>query len=155
MKIRPSSRLLIGILVVSLFTGVFSLTYPSIKTKLVPAFASWLIFVLAAIELRKELRIKDEAKDTTDQNADSEQEVRSEGTMWKTLLPFGWIVGFLLGVYLVGFLITIPLFILSYLKTYAHGWLISIALAAVATGLIYAVFEVALQVRLFPGVIFY
>ena len=43
---------------------------------------------------------------------------------------FGWIIGLILGIWLLGFFVTVPLFIFFYLKLEAkEGWLLSLALA--------------------------
>ena len=52
---RASSYLLIIIIIVSLVFGGVSLTYGSLKMKLLPTIVSSLIFVLAVVELTREI----------------------------------------------------------------------------------------------------
>jgi len=153
MKLRSSSYLLIGILAFTLFLGAFSLTYPSIKTKLLPAIVSGLVFILAAIELRKEILAGRQAEGETGPEAKkAEAGARSERRRY--VLAFGWMAGLLCVILLVGFLAGIPLFLFSFLKSHGHGWLMSVALAAVMLMFVYFVFAFALEVDLFEGLIF-
>ncbi len=153
MKLRASSYVLIGIMVIGLFFGSIALTYPSIRTFLFPAAIGFLVFVLAGIELIKDLRkaaIIDQSKGQEVGSSLGGENVKPI----KYFAQFGWMLGLLLGIYLVGFLISVPLFILTYLKVNKRGWLASIVGAAITTLIIYLVFVVVLQVILFPGVLF-
>ena len=72
--------------------------------------------------------------------------VRQEWTM------FGWLVGFVLGVILLGFLVAAPILLFSYLRFRAKApyWLAGL-IAAGGLALIYGVFQYTLQVELFEG----
>jgi hypothetical protein len=65
----------------------------------------------------------------------------------------GWIVGCALGIYLVGFLISVPLFLVGYLKKAGRGWIAGIIIAAITTTFLYAVFEVGLGIKLYRGLL--
>ena len=67
---------------------------------------------------------------------------------------FAWLVGLFLAVYLAGFLVAIPLFILSYMKTHGAKWHVAIIFAILVTAIVYGVFEVALKVYLYEGLLF-
>jgi len=153
MKIKPSTYFLIAVIAVALFLGIYSLTYSSMKLKLLPAIISGLVFVLSVIELRKELITGQQAKGETEPEAEKTG-VGASSELRGYTLGFAWILGFLLGIYFIGFLISIPLFIFSYLKLHGKNWLISVTLAAGAIVLIYLVFVVALKLNLFPGIVF-
>ncbi|MFC1971630.1 tripartite tricarboxylate transporter TctB family protein [Chloroflexota bacterium] len=155
-RLRQSSYVLIAIIIVALFFGYFSLTFHSMKGALFPGVISILVFILAAIELVRDLTVK--GKDEANQEVEGEVGVlpgdRGNVPLRRYFITFGWMAGLLLGIYLVGFLISIPLFIFPYLKLHGRGWLLSLALAAIATAVIFLVFVAALQVDLFPGKFF-
>lgn len=60
----------------------------------------------------------------------------------RTLRAMGWILGFVFGIWLLGFLVAIPLFVLLYLKMEAGaGTSVAIILALVTELFIWAVFD--------------
>ena len=153
MKLRPSSYVLIGIIVIALFFGILALTYTSLKTSLFPAGVCGLIIILAGLELRKELRDKRASQEAMEEDT-SELEITAKAELPGYIRTFGWMVGLVAGIFLVGFLISIPIFMFSFMMVHKRGWLKSVGFAALFTGLVYILFTVALQVSLFPGIIF-
>jgi hypothetical protein len=68
----------------------------------------------------------------------------------RTINIFSWILGFFVGIYLLGFAITIPLLVFTYLKFQSgEKWLLSIILTAGAWLVFYTLF-VKLLVLPFP-----
>lgn len=65
---------------------------------------------------------------------------------WGAVEIWGWIVGFIILIQLIGFLSAIPVFVFSYTKAYGGGWLLSSLLASFAWAFVYAVFEKVLHV---------
>lgn len=160
-NLKPSVYALIAIMVVALFFGGVSLTYSDIKLSLLPILVCGLIFVLAAIELMRDLKkgkeedkgLKEKDKGLIEQTAEeAETAVRSQKRLY--ILTLAWMAGLILAIYIVGFLVSIPLFIGSFLKTHGCGWFKSITLAVVTTAIFYGVFVVMLEVPLFMGVLF-
>jgi hypothetical protein len=161
MTMKPSSYLLVIIIIVAAIFGGVSLTYTSFKMKLLPAIMSGLIFVLAVIELTRET--------LDNRRGTKENQPKAEGSSDVTLneavgsenaddvrgdmVGFAWLIGMIIAVYLVGFLISIPLFILIYLKIHGVNWLKSAIMAAAAVIFTYLVFVKVMQVELFPGII--
>ena len=76
--------------------------------------------------------------------------------LWKKLLAaFGWTVGTLFAIYLLGFHIAISLFGVLFLRF--HGgvrWLMSVVLTAILYGSVYLFFDVLLAVELYEGILF-
>ena len=70
---------------------------------------------------------------------------QSEGR-WGALEIWSWILGFFAAVHIIGFLAAVPLFVVSYVKGYGGGWLLSAALGAVTWGFVYFLFNVLLHV---------
>jgi hypothetical protein len=59
----------------------------------------------------------------------------------RTINIFSWIVGFFLGIWLLGFVITIPLLVFTYLKLQSgESWVLSAALTAAAWLVFYGLF---------------
>jgi Tripartite tricarboxylate transporter TctB family len=72
----------------------------------------------------------------------------------RTINIFSWIFGFFLGIWLLGFVITIPLLVFSYLKLYSgERWGLSIILTAVAWLAFYALFVRLLHLPFPEGLI--
>ncbi|MFC1945490.1 tripartite tricarboxylate transporter TctB family protein [Chloroflexota bacterium] len=65
-----------------------------------------------------------------------------------------WLVGFWAAIYIVGFIVAIPSFILAYMKTRGVSWLTSIISAVVITGIVYAVFIQLFNIHLYEGLIY-
>lgn len=153
MKIKPSSYFLIVLLVIAIVALVYGLTFPTMKAKLVPIVLSGIILVLASIELVRELRAGVKAQPKT--KAESEKaEAVTKGELPRYLVGLGWMAALAAGIYLVGFLIAVPLFVVAYLKLNSRRWLISIGMAAAMAIFIYGIFIVVLRVDLYPGLVF-
>ena len=58
-----------------------------------------------------------------------------------------WLIGILPVVYLCGYLVGIPLYLLAYLRAHGEGWLLSLAISLAMLALIYFVF---LKILLVP-----
>jgi hypothetical protein len=72
----------------------------------------------------------------------------------RTINIFSWIFGFFLGIWLLGFVITIPLLVFSYLKLYSgERWGLSIILTVVAWLGFYALFVRLLHLPFPEGLI--
>ena len=69
-------------------------------------------------------------------------------------ITLGWIVGFLISIFLLGFLVAIPIFAFLYLKLHGESWRLSIGLSVLAVGIIYCGFVMALKVSLYKGFLF-
>ncbi len=143
MKIKPSSYVPIFLLLVMLYVLIESLGFEYSDAKVLPLIICSAIFVLAAVQLGKELWSKE-----TKPQAEARSGFRPLG------LALGWVVGFSLGIYLLGFYIAIPLFVFFYLKMHKRGWLKGTGFAAIVTAFIYGVFEVGFKFHLYGGVFF-
>jgi uncharacterized membrane protein len=153
MKMRGDSYLLIGIMTFALAFGLMSLTYPDLKTKLVPATVSVIVFVLAGIQLGKELSQKEQPDKESKTNVIDETLPVSVFGWREDLVAFAWMLGFTGAIYLVGFHFSTLLLILSFMKLNRLGWLKSIFTAVLTTATIYVVFVAVLQADLYTGVI--
>jgi len=152
MKIRGVSYFYILIIVIMLLVMGLSLRMPYFESKLIPLVVSGLIFILAAIALRRQILIENKLRTTIKEyeaeNGESNiQEVRGY------LIGVAWVAGFILAVYLVGFIIAIPLLILTYMRSHGIGWPSTVIFAVLLPVIVYFLFEVTMGVELHLGLL--
>ncbi len=137
-----SAALLLFLLVIDLY----SLTYP-LEARLFP----WVIGIPATIMMvfltLKEFRL---ARKTAGEVSHTQE----RGNYRAYALITAWMVGFLIMIYVLGFVIGIPLFVFLYLKTHKLSWLKSLSLAVGLIIAIYGIFSLGMDLRLYPGLIF-
>ena len=133
---------------------IMSLRLERFDSKLVPLIMSSSVFILAVIGLGREMLAKDKSAATSAKDETiGVEDVEKEGI--REYLPIGaWLAGFTLAIYLLGFLISIPVFVLAYMKSHGVRWLVAIVSAILTGALIYGVFELVLIVTLYRGLLF-
>lgn len=152
MKLTPISYVYIGIMAFALFFGIYATTYPTIKTTGLPLVVSGFIFLLALISLIKEFKTEQQKK--TDKTATSNDgETISFAGFVGYIKGFSWMAGYILAIYILGFIPSTALFMFSYLKSNEKGWFFSAALAILGTGAIYFTFVIFFHVPLSEGVL--
>ncbi|MBI4524729.1 MAG: tripartite tricarboxylate transporter TctB family protein [Deltaproteobacteria bacterium] len=73
----------------------------------------------------------------------------------RTIAAFSWIIGFFGGIWLLGFSVSIPLFLFLYIKVYSgEGWALSLTLACAAWLLYFGLFDRLLHLPFPDGMIF-
>jgi len=73
----------------------------------------------------------------------------------KVLASFAWLIGLFIFIFLVGFLVAIPIYTFLYLKiAWRISWLKTLAVSIGIGGIIYGGFEVAMRADLFEGILF-
>jgi len=147
MRIRPSSYFLISLMLLGVVFLIYSLAFAPLEAKLVGVMASTVIIILGVIQLFRE-RVK--ATKTEEQPARGGE----SGTLLRRsgYLAF-WMGGFIIATYTLGFLISIPLFVFSYLRSHGTGWLAVIITTAITTASVYGLFEIFLARPLWRGLI--
>ncbi len=143
------SIVIFAFIVAYIVSGYFMLDE---STRLVPLLAGTVTLVLLILDMLM-------ARFGAGGDRDSEQ---AEGggvvvpeSRGRELAAILFVAGGVAGVYLVGFLIAIPLYLfasIAYLGNQSTK--IALIVALVASLLIYVLFEVALDYQLFPGVLF-
>ncbi len=149
MKSKMGIYFLLVIIVLMLAVFTISASYQYLTAKLLPMTLSGSILVLAVVAVVRDIR----GKKTALAETDAVHAKRAEGFSRRYLVEAGWIVGFALAIFLLGFMIAIPLFIISYLKAHGRRWLTAIVMAAVMTVVSYGIFGYFLEIRLYPGLI--
>ena len=153
MKLTSNAYLYIVILAIMLFVILWSLLgMEFFESKLLPLLFSSIVFILAAIGLGNEVMAGGKRKTGATKSEESRRE--ESGEKWGgSLLNLAWFSGFILGIYFIGFIIAIPLFILTYMKWLGTRWVVAIIWAIVTPAVIYGVFEVALGIDLYRGLL--
>jgi hypothetical protein len=144
MKTKHGAFFTILIMLFSLGIVLGAFTYPYQAARRIPIIVGIAVFALATIALIRELWSKKE-------ESSGAEEEPSLISYWKT---GAWVCGVGLLIYLVGFLVALPLFIIVYLKLNGTGWKRSTIVAVITTGVIYGLFELILKFELYRGVFF-
>ena len=137
-------------LLLGLYGIIQSLTFRYWESMVLPLTVSSLIFIIAAVEVGRELHRKPKPETTIQIKSHKENGVE----LRRLCLILGWAAAFMFSIYLLGFIIAIPLFTFSYLKWRRRSWLTAIVFCIVMTFLVYGIFTLGLRVPLFKGVIF-
>lgn len=154
MKIRSGSWVLIVILAITLLFVLYLFYYQSLKTILVPAIACGLILVLGTVQLSKELIASAKTAGADIDNAKTVDEKRKQ-TNIRYLMGYGWLVGYMVAIYFVGFIYSSFLFLLLFFRFGAKlTWLKSGMFAILGTAIFWLSFVYWLQSDLWGGVIF-
>ena len=121
---------------------------------LFPRFAGWLFVGLALMEVIMQARgLMKPAARGTDAGEEAETAAGRAGVR-REVNGFLWVAGFLLLVYLVGFMAAIPAYMFAFLFLSARRTLWqSAAFAAGATVFVYILFIQLLEYRLYAGIL--
>ena len=151
-KLRSDAYPPLIIMAGSLAAIVASFGFQHPASKILPLFAASSVFVLAAFQLRSEMSVKRDTEPAAVKHAVEPEGESKAG--WHDYWPIAsWIGGYALIIYLAGFVLAVPLFILFYMKSHGSGWLASITTAFLFTGIVYSVFELAFRIILYRGVL--
>ncbi len=152
MKMRVDAYVYIGVMVLMLVIIGNALTMVYLSSKLLPLIISGIVFVLAAIQLSRELLTKGKPQVTETEEVTGGGE--REETWYGYSVVSAYVIGFFLTIYLLNFIIAIPLFTLVYMKKYGTRWRVAITFAVVITVLIYVIFGLALDLGFYQGLLF-
>ncbi|MFC2067867.1 tripartite tricarboxylate transporter TctB family protein [Chloroflexota bacterium] len=153
MKKRENVYVYLGVTIIALVIICLAMRMETLSSRLLPLVIGCLILVFAITGIGRELLSRGQSgssmvPDESDSKNDTKESWRSYSFVC------AWIVGFIIVIYLLGFLIAIPIFLLLYLKTHGARWRVAISIAGITTGTIYSVFIVALNVHLYKGFLF-
>ena len=147
---RASLYSLLVIIALMLAVLGMSLKLEYFASRLLPMVIGSMVLVLACIELVREIKAEYRLKSAVD--ADKGRIEEQDGIKTSKYARYvTWLVGFSLAIYLVGFIISIALFVGAYMKRHGATWFSTITTAVIYTIIIYAVFNLALQVDLYKG----
>ncbi|MBI4185932.1 MAG: tripartite tricarboxylate transporter TctB family protein [Chloroflexi bacterium] len=152
MKLRGSSYLYPVIMAIALAVIGLALPMKYPESKLLPLLISSLVFVLSGIGLWKGISARGVSGANIGKGEITVQEAARES--WGGYLIVGaWVMGFSLTIYVLGFLVAIPLFVFTYMRSHGTRWYVAIIYAVVATAFMYGIFERLLGVTLYRGLI--
>lgn len=149
-KLSGTAYTYLVIMLVMIVLVVSSLELSYFASKLLPVAFAIIVFILSGVALGKDIQTRRKPKDSSCKivtRAPPAEEI-------KGYLPIAaWIIGFSVGIYLVGFIIASVVFVGAYMKSHRSSWLASIITAIVCAGIIHFVFNTLLQSNLWPGII--
>jgi hypothetical protein len=169
MKIRPKTIVLIVILACTLFMAGTLFTYNEIKTILVPAMVCSVILVVGAFQLKKEFGERANIGDVVIEGAtigkvgggvaaESSRNLDEEAKRQRNIMDatgVGLLVGYAIGIYLIGFMYATFLFVAPLLRFHGnHSWFKSGVIAFVVTAVFWVLFIYLLKSDLYGGSIF-
>lgn len=152
MKTRGASFFLIFILLLIIYAVTASLTFRYPEDKMLILLVGGIILILGIVQLTKEFRVRNRAQKPIEEK--THQAAVSSAENQRVGLVLAWMGGLFLSIYLLGFFIACPLFVLTYLKRHEVSWLKATSIVVILTVTIYGLFEYALKVELYRGLVF-
>ena len=122
------------------------------KAALFPLSVSIPLVILAAIQLGQLFLGKGEIVESAAVDLEFSSDVPPEVERRRVITAFSWIAGFVLCVYLIGFPLTVPLFICCYLRFESGvGRLPTIAATAITWAMFYGLFQKLVHLQFEQG----
>ena len=144
---------LIPLILALLMAGAIAVAsgYPYLQAKLSVTASALIVLVLSLVQLARELRLKKVKRSASETEAARPDRDVSSG---RYALEAAWMAGFALTIYLLGFIIAIPLYICAYMKLHGTKWPVAVITGALMAAFSYGIFVLALEIKLYPGVLF-
>ncbi len=150
MKIRSDAYSYIAVMAIMLVFIGLSLGMEYFSAKVIPLIIAGISFILAAIGLARDIWGKARPELIGEMGGGAEAT-----ESWPQYLVIGaWGAGFFMTIYLLGFFIAMPLFVLSSMKFRGTRWWVAILFAIITPAFIYGLFELTLQIELYRGLLF-
>jgi hypothetical protein len=133
---------------------VYSASRWSFKTGFFPLAVAIPLIILALAHLLMEFFGPPEKTGGPAVETEFSKETPPEVARRRAVAVFSWIAGFIALVYLVGFPVSVPLFVLFFLRLQSGvGWWQSVGLTAVAWGFFYVLFERVVRLQFEDGLL--
>jgi hypothetical protein len=157
LRFQPRSLLTVFLIAFFIFIVVQSSDMPE-KAKMYPWVVGLIALALLAFQLVREILPArgDEPRETRETGADvdfTDEEASPEGRR-RTLELFGWIYGFTLLLWLIGFYLSIPVMVFAYLLRHREGPILTVVMPTVAGLATWGLFDNLLNLPFPPGVLF-
>ena len=152
---RKDILFLIAVLAVLATVFCITLGYPP-RARFFPLIVTGLCGVTVLAELLKACIASRKSGSATGEGQQNEESlIMNKQHQLKFAATTAWIGGFALIIWLFGFVIGLPLFVLAYVKTYEEGWLWAIILPVIMFLIVYVGFGLLLQSPLYEGRLFF
>lgn len=126
----------------------------SFKTGFFPLAVSLPLLVLAVVQLLQEIYGRGDSARSAAVDLEFSSDVPQDIARRRVLTTFAWIAGFIFSVYLIGFPLTVPLFMFSYLKFQSEvTWARALTLTALAWLFFHGLFERVVRIQFEAGAI--
>src|SRR5262245_2881478 len=134
--------------------AALSASHWSFKTGFFPLAVSIPLLVLVILNLVLEFVSGTEKASGPAVEAEFTKDVAPEVARRRVIETFSWIAGFIVLVFLLGFPVAVPLFLLAYLAIQSQvGWMLSLSLTAMTWGFFYFLFQRLLHLQFEAGMI--
>lgn len=134
--------------------AIFAASRWSFKTGFFPLAVAIPLLLLTLLHSYLELFGAPETNRGPAVEAEFSNEVAPEVARRRVIIIFSWMAGFILLVYLLGFPLTVPLFVFFYLRIQSRvGWKQSILLTAITWVLFYGLFQRLVRIQFEAGVV--
>ncbi len=121
---------------------------------LFPRFIGWIFVGLAGLEFLLQLKGFMHAR-KMGVTTMSHENPDAKANLFKEIKGLLWIVALLVGIYLIGFMITLPVYLFSFMRFSGRRSIQQSAIISVgSTAFVYVSFVVLLDYRLYPGILF-
>jgi hypothetical protein len=146
------------VLALSVSYLLWAKTYPP-AAGAVPVLVAWTTIVLSIVDAVSQFQTPlgrwVRRLVTAEKIVEWKMEGDEDAPLTRILLAVAWISGYLTALFLIGFMIATPIYILSYMRIHGGRSLRDSALAAAATTLaIWLTFVLLFRYPLYPGVLF-
>jgi Tripartite tricarboxylate transporter TctB family len=134
--------------------AIFAASRWSFKTGLFPLAVAIPLLILTLLHLYLESFGAPESSRGPAVDAEFSKEVAPEVARRRVVSIFSWMAGFILAVYLVGFPVSVLLFVFFYLKIQSQvGWVQTILLTATTWAIFYGLFQRLVRIQFEAGVV--
>ncbi len=170
MKAKDKMEIFFGVVLVGFYVAVIIASYQyNHKARMMPLVIAFPCIIMAGIQLIEDLRghkgkkvisIEDEMFQKTMEkiHADVIEEKKEKKTDREEAIGLlkaaGWVLLYCLMVYLLGFLITIPLYTIIFMRYSEDSWTVTLSTAFGLWLTIYLVFVVLAKISLYDALLF-
>jgi hypothetical protein len=153
MKIRGDTIFGLVLLVAFMVIVGVGMGY-SRKAKMLPLVLGIPGVVLTAAIVIRESFMRPKEEVSRERPADQESSTPVPDEQKKILIMFGWVALLVGMIWAFGFVITIPVYMMLFLKARGEKWLLALCFAAASWAFLYWIFVGALKIILYPGILF-
>ena len=153
MRVKGSTCFVLFWLLTGLFIVLQAVAFRRWEAMALPLFFGSVIIVVSAVELVRELKGKGVAETEVGEGEESQPGPGGRIEFGRFCLSFGWVACFSGVTYLLGFLVSIPLFVIAYLRVQRRGWPMALGFGVAMTVAVYGIFDVGLKAALYRGAV--